>query len=159
MRTEYHTCFHTLYDEKKFLSPGPFVEVLSLSISRLVRSILQEGQSRYLPLWWNSSYRSWFRGVFSFVWDTLLLIFFFHLQIWDLPFSCLYEYERPKHPACLYFLSSSRVADLWLRFVVDKCECGSTFERIAFHHLSKKHLDCGLASIYVLIIIYVSSLF
>ena len=65
-----------------FLSSGPFIEILPLSISRMVASILEVGQLRCLTLWWDSSCKIWFREVFSFVWDTLKN-FFFNLHLFD----------------------------------------------------------------------------
>ena len=53
--------------ELAFLFSDSLVEVLSLSILRIVPSILQGGQPRYLSLWWNSCCRTWFLEVFSFV--------------------------------------------------------------------------------------------
>ena len=38
------------------------------------------GPPRFLSLWWDSYYRSWFREAFSFV---LFFSFFFHLRLFD----------------------------------------------------------------------------
>ena len=66
-----------LHSDLAFLSSRPFLEVLSLSILRMVPSILQWGRPRYLSLWWDSSYRAWFWEAFSFVWDILFQFFSF----------------------------------------------------------------------------------
>ena len=64
-----------------FLSSGPFVEVL-WSTLRTVLSMLCEGQSRYLSVWWNFCYIVWFRVVFRSP-EVFYLIFFFHLRMFD----------------------------------------------------------------------------
>ena len=43
----------------------------SLSILRIVLSILRVGQPRCLSLWWDLCSVVWFRVVFSFSWDSL----------------------------------------------------------------------------------------
>ena len=58
-----------------FLSPGRFVDVLSLSISKMVPRILLVGELRWLPLWWDSRFRACFQDAFFFLWDTILLSF------------------------------------------------------------------------------------
>ena len=59
-----------------FLFPGPFVKVLLVSTLRMIPSILQVGQPKYLSLWLNFCYIIWFRLVFSFS-ELLFFIFSF----------------------------------------------------------------------------------
>ena len=54
-----------------FLFSGLFVEVLPLSTSRIVPSILREGQPWDSSLWRNFCHIVWFWVVFSFSWNTL----------------------------------------------------------------------------------------
>ena len=49
-----------------FLFSNPFIKVLLTSTLRIVPSILREGQSRYLSVWWKFCYVLWFRVVFRF---------------------------------------------------------------------------------------------
>ena len=65
-----------------FLSYGPFIEVLPLSISRMVSSILQSVQWKILSLWWDFCNIVWFRVVFSFSWD-IIFYFLFHIRLID----------------------------------------------------------------------------
>ena len=82
-----------------FLSFGPFVEVLFLSISRIVTSILQGEQSRCLLFWWNSCYTVWFREVFLFPW-ILSFNIFFHLHLFD---GVRFQYSQVLSPSVLIF--------------------------------------------------------
>ena len=54
-----------------FLSSGPFVEVLPLSMSGTVLSIFQGRQPKYLSIWWDFYCIAWFWELFLFVGDTL----------------------------------------------------------------------------------------
>ena len=65
-----------------FLSSGPFLWVHSLSIFRMVPSILQGRQPWCLSHWCNLCSRVWFRETSSFVWGTHFL-FFFHLYLFN----------------------------------------------------------------------------
>ena len=68
----------------------PFVLVPSLSILRIVLSILQGELLRCLSLWWDSCYRVWFQEVFSFVWSSFFL-FFLRFLIFD---SVHFQYSQ-----------------------------------------------------------------
>ena len=111
-----------------FLSSGPFVWVLSSSILRIVPSILQGGQSKYLSLWWDSSGRSWFREVFSFVADTLFLFFLSSLLVWLCPLptppsTCMFPFLR----AFWFFLYLQFYSFCCLSFVTFYYKHGTVF--------------------------------
>ena len=81
-----------------FLSSGPFVRVLPLSILRIVQSILP-GQTRCLSLWWDLYCRVSFREAFSFVWSTLFQFFLSSLLVeWCLlsifPSTCNFPFRQ-----------------------------------------------------------------
>ena len=67
-----------------FLFSGSFVEVVLLSILRMVSSILLEEEPRCLSIWWDFCYIVLFRVVFLFSKDTLFFFCFFRscLLVW-----------------------------------------------------------------------------
>ena len=74
-----------------FLFSGPFNGNLLSFTSRMVPSILQEGQPRCLSLWWDFCYVVWFQVVFAFSWDTFFYNFFFHLRLFN---SVHFQYSQ-----------------------------------------------------------------
>ena len=63
-----------------FLFSCPFVGVLLWSTLRMVPSILQGGQLRYLSLWWDFCYVVGFQVVSSFCWGILFFFLLFFLS-------------------------------------------------------------------------------
>ena len=70
-----------------FLFTSPFVEILLLSTLRMVSSILQEEQPKYLSLWGDFCYKAWFQVVLSFSRSSLFSIFLSssYVRWWPLP--------------------------------------------------------------------------
>ena len=65
-----------------FLLSDPYADVLPSSTSRMVLSILQEGQIWYLSPWWEI-FIIWFPVGLSFSLVTLFLMFFFHRHLFN----------------------------------------------------------------------------
>ena len=66
-----------------FLSSGPFIWILLLSISRIVPTILPGGQPRCLFRRWDFFCKAWFRKVFfALVWHSFLIFSFISAFLW-----------------------------------------------------------------------------
>ena len=65
------------YASLVFLYSGPLAWILTSSILRMVPSILQDRQPRFLSLWWDFCSKAWFRDIFLIVWYILFLCFSF----------------------------------------------------------------------------------
>ena len=97
-----------------FMFSDPFVELIPITSTRIISSVLQGGYHRYLSLWWYFCNVVWFWVVFSFSWDIFFQNYFFHLSLFN---GDRFQYSQ----ILVNFLFSSVLIFPWFGSSIPSC--------------------------------------